>query len=269
MMKKFLLLTLLVAIFAACEKTDPVADLEGDMLKSTELNGEHFNLNLIGVKDKVMDDISGGNVIFVDLYGVTNIMLLPAEEGQSFAVLDKNGTDGEAALQLPEPGLDPYIIGDPGVADTESDYSVWIRPLGKPGGIAEINTMAEVDSINLTDFLKNKEAKDLDAIFALDPDASVTWVWIPQTVTVERKPGKQKFVDVTGELLTVKYEVTVEYDSDGDGILDTSLTFEVRIPIFDDILENEYWEYDNNGLKLLQMRFYPGIPADVTDWDEV
>jgi hypothetical protein len=245
MMKKFLLLTLLVAIFAACEKTDPVADLEGDMLKSTELNGEHFNLNLIGVKDKVMDDISGGNVIFVDLYGVTNIMLLPAEEGQSFAVLDKNGTDGEAALQLPEPGLDPYI-----------------RPLGKPGGIAEINTMAEVDSINLTDFLKNKEAKDLDAIFALDPDASVTWVWIPQTVTVERKPGKQKFVDVTGELLTVKYEVTVEYDSDGDGILDTSLTFEVRIPIFD-------WEYDNNGLKLLQMRFYPGIPADVTDWDEV
>ena len=265
-MKKILLFILIAVLFAACEKTDPVADL-GDELKSTVLVGEHFNLNLIGVKDKVMDDVSGGNVIFVDLYGVTNIMLLPAAEGESFTVLDKNGTDGEAALQMPEPGLDPYIIGEPGDADTESDYSVWIRPLGKPGGIAEINTMAEVDSINLADFLKNKEAKDLDEIFVLDPDASVTWVRIPQTVTVERKPGKQKFVDVTGELLTVMYEVTVEYDSDGDDVLDKTLVFEVRIPIFDDILENEFWEYDNDGLKLLQMRFYPGMPADVTDWD--
>jgi len=31
-------------------------------------------------------------------------------------------------------------------------------------------------------------------------------------------------------------------------------------------LENEYWEYDNNGLKLLQARFYP-IGTDVSEAD--
>ena len=31
---------------------------------------------------------------------------------------------------------------------------------------------------------------------------------------------------------------------------------QVRVPIFDDLLEGEYWEYENNGLRLAQIRFY-------------
>src|SRR5215213_8489563 len=61
--------------------------------------GAHYNLNIIGVpKGKAMSNGSG-NVIFVPETGSTKIML---SEGP-FDVLDKNGTDGQAAFQLPNP----------------------------------------------------------------------------------------------------------------------------------------------------------------------
>jgi len=41
----------------------------------------------------------------------------------------------------------------------------------------------------------------------------------------------------------------------------------VRVPIFDDIIQGEYWEYDNNKLKLLQVRFYP-VGTDVSLADD-
>jgi hypothetical protein len=53
---------------------------------------------------------------------------------------------------------------------------------------------------------------------------------------------------------------------DGDGVFEE--TVYARVPIFDDILENEYWEYDNHGLKLLQIRFYPGVETNVSDSDQ-
>jgi hypothetical protein len=45
------------------------------------------------------------------------------------------------------------------------------------------------------------------------------------------------------------FEVTV----DDGGVIST---IQVRVPIFNDLLENEYWLYDNHGLRLLQVRFY-------------
>src|SRR4030042_4622587 len=68
-------------------------------------SGSHFTLNIIGVaKNKSVNmDQAAGNVIFVPLYGTAKIALFgPADY---FAVLDKNGTDGPAAFQLPDPGL--------------------------------------------------------------------------------------------------------------------------------------------------------------------
>lgn len=44
-------------------------------------------------------------------------------------------------------------------------------------------------------------------------------------------------------------------DLDADGTVD-------RIPLFDERLQGYFWEYDNNGLKLLQLRFYE-VPTDV------
>ena len=91
--------------------------------------GAHYNLNIIGVpKGKTMSSGSG-NVIFVPETGSTKILL---SEGP-FDVLDKNGTDGSAAFQLPNP--DPENDGT-------TTYSVLARALGKPGGSSKTTTCA-------------------------------------------------------------------------------------------------------------------------------
>ena len=83
-------------------------------------SGSHYSLNIIGVaKNKTAEMTDGnGHVIFVPLWGKAKIEL---QEGEDFAVLDANGTDGPARFQLPDPDLDPYLVGDPGDAATVSD----------------------------------------------------------------------------------------------------------------------------------------------------
>src|SRR5213078_786109 len=94
-------------------------------------SGPHYNLNIIGVShDKNPNmDAGSGNVIFVDLGSrdaavTTKILLSQSADAGVFAVLDKNGTDGEASFSLPAPG----------------GYTVWARALGTPGGQAKITT---------------------------------------------------------------------------------------------------------------------------------
>jgi hypothetical protein len=174
-------------------------------------SGAHYNLNIIGVpKDKtaVMDDNSGHR-IFVNLEGKTKIWL---GEGEEFSVLDANGTNGSAKFQLP--AADPDNDG-------VTEYSVWMRTLGKPGGSAVMKTCGS----------------DLS-----DPNQPVE-VCPMYELTMERKKGGSKFTDVSRELLYVYA------DLDGDGVPE-------RYPLFDDALQDYFWGYDNNGLKLAQFRFY-------------
>jgi len=219
-------------------------------------SGSHYSLNIIGVKNPKTADMtdSSGHVIFVPLTTKAKIEL---QEGEDFAVLDANGTDGPARFQLPDPGLDPYVIGgDMTGVDTVSDYSVFVRPLGKPGGWATITTCADIVETNLESFLSAQDAKALNRAGAFGGQCSIEQVG--QEITM-RTSGKSTFTNVTAELLTIVLQVEVDYD--GDGIVDDTIL--VRVPIFNDILANEYWEYDNNGLKLLQVRFYP-VGTDVT-----
>ncbi len=84
-----------------------------------------------------------------------------------------------------------------------------------------------------------------------------------------RTKGRTTFTNVTAQLLTIVLKVELTYDDDGDPLTDDLVEIVyVRVPLFDDLIENEYWEYDNKGLKLLQVRFYPGVVSDVTDWDK-
>ena len=68
--------------------------------------------------------------------------------------------------------------------------------------------------------------------------------WVPSTEIVELsgKTGKKSFTDVTKELTTI-------YADFGEGL--------VRYGLFDDELQGYAWDYDNNGLRHVQMRFYP------------
>lgn len=177
-------------------------------------SGPHYNLNIIGVpKNKSADMSNNGHRIFVPLWGNSKILLY---EGEDFQVLDANGTDGSASFKLPNPDPDN---------DGVTEYSVWARALGKPGGSSTTTTCA------------------YDATGEL-------WCSIYAMVLVRDK-GKSWFDNVTKELLYIYV------DLDGDGNVE-------RYPLFDKALEGYFWNYDNNGLKLAQLRFYE-IPTDVNN----
>ena len=241
----------------------------------TKLTGKHYNLNIIGVKNPKTADMDSdhgtGGVIFVNLSGKSKIGLVesgsadaPGIDPEDYAVLDKNGTDGDGALlALPDPGLDPYIVGqDRTDVDTMSDYSIFARPLGKPLGYAKITTCAEVVESEFLDYFDKDGLEILNEAAYSSGVASIEQVGHDVTF---RNKGKTTYVNVTAELLTIVLKVEVWVDLDGDGS-ETPEELEIvyaRIPIFSDILQGEYWEYDNYNLKLLSVRFYP-IPTDVS-----
>ena len=66
-----------------------------------------------------------------------------------------------------------------------------------------------------------------------------------------RTKGKSKFENVSKELLYIYV------DLDDDGNLE-------RYPLFDEALQDYFWDYDNSGLKLVQLRFYE-VPTTVPE----
>jgi hypothetical protein len=198
-------------------------------------SGAHFTLNIIGVKaghEKYMDDCDSGNRIFVKLGQAANEKKgLSAQVAETdiwltkgdFAVLDCDGTDGDAAFQL----QDPYSSNAGCTA-----YSVWARALGKPGGQANMTLC-----VTYTDDLTGEE------IDLCSPDI----VNLPRS-----KGGVAKFTNVSLELLTICVQVCTAVDADGNCI-----TWEwERKYLFDEDLSDQFWKYDNEGLKHAQLRFY-------------
>lgn len=108
--------------------------------------------------------------------------------------------------------------------DGVTSYSVYARALGTPGGSSITTTCAT------------------------DPATGEVVCSSLSTVLV-RDRGGSKFTNVSKQLLFVVA------DLDGDGVLD-------RVPLFDDRLQDFFWQYDNNGLRLAQLRFYM-TPTDV------
>jgi len=97
-------------------------------------------------------------------------------------------------------------------------YSVFARALGTPGG------------------------NSLTTTCAIDPlDGSEVCSVI--TLTLERGKGKSSFENVS------KYLLYIYADVNHDGVLD-------RVGLFDSSLQSYFWDYDNRGLKLAQLRFY-------------
>jgi hypothetical protein len=179
------------------------------------------------------------DMLFLDHLRQNKIML---SEGE-YAVLDKNATDGAGAFQLPNPDPDN---------DGVTVYSVWARALGKPGGKATMQTAAwDVG---------------LDGVLGTADDILVYSMY---KLEVERGHGKQVFSDVSRYLLYVYVEEDIIGDPDeipdsGDEVV---LVEAGRYPLFDPALEDYFWEYDNHGLKLLQLRFYE-VSVEVPDWPE-
>ena len=188
-------------------------------------SGAHYNLNIIGMdKAKNVDPdsiTSQGHRIFVrlgsrDTKATTKILLV---EGTEFAVLDYDGTDGEAKFQLPNPDPDNNGI---------TQYSVYLRVVGKPGGKIRMNTAA-------TDPDFGEIVSDLGVVSV-------------------REKGQMKFANVSAELLYIYA-----------WIYDAGVWTYQRVPLFSDLLQDYLWYYDNNGVRIAQLRFYEGAPTQVPD----
>lgn len=254
---RFIPLALAFAGLAACQEQAPTEPaIEPAFVPG--LGGHDYQLNIIGVpKDKTADmDNNNGRRIFVRLNGgetVTNpggkwkegkswddldkinkILLQPGD----FQVLDANATDDDGALfQLPDPCDD----ADP-TTDCTPFYRITARALGTPGGSATITTCADEEGAGF--------------------DGSDD-VWCGSNgLFIERKRGKSPTYEVTDNLLKLTILVDPDLDpelsaclgvDDVDGEQDA---VEHDVWLFDDCFENYFWNYDNNGLKLLQLRFY-------------
>ena len=107
--------------------------------------------------------------------------------------------------------------------DVTQTYEVYVRALGKPGG-----------SANVTSCYTDELGDD--------------WC-LSDSITFERKRGKPQAINASKDLLYV--EVCVEFDDLGNCIA-TDI-----IEIFSEEAYGYFWDYDNNGLKLAQFRFYP------------
>ena len=216
-------------------------------------SGSHYNLNIIGVpKDKTADMTGNdGHRIFVQLYGgesvvslngkpltdkVNKIFLQPAPLGGSFLVLDANATDSNGALfQLP---------GD--VSTTT--YTVWARALGKPGGKANMTTCGTVTVLD-----------PLTGLPVIDPATGLPVQEVLcslATLKLERTKNA-KFMNVTNYLLSLNVDLTANLTLTScllNGGTTTATTMQVSL--FNSCFQSVFWNYDNTGLHLLQLRFY-------------
>ena len=242
-----LLAAALMVAFTGCDQsTDPTSSQASTARPALGVattgsgapSGAHYNLNIIGVpKDKSPTfDGGSGRRIFVDLgktgtVANTRINLIEGD----FAVTDANGTDGVAEFQLPNPDPD---------GDGTTAYSVYVRALGKPGRKASMQSCYE----------------DVDGTWcAADFAGGVEPIELEHT-----KSGAPKFTNVSKDLLYVDY--CTAWTAGPDTILGTDddvCTSISQVPLFGNEDLDYYWSYDNQGLKLAQLRFYE-VPTTVT-----
>jgi len=196
------------------------------------LSGPHYNLNIIGVENPKKSDLTGSDrhTIFVGLgrSGTTTskIYLTPGP----FQVCDGNSFDAAyscdgsqvaaqgAVFQLP---CDTATETDEGCPEgvTSASYQIWARALGQPGGSATITTCATDDTGEVICSTENS--------------------------VLVRDKGKPTFTNVTKAL------TSLDACFDVGGVV----TCEV-VSLFDTDLVDYFWQYQNTGLRLAQLRFY-------------
>ena len=215
-----------------------------------KLSGPHYQINLIGHPKSISGDYSNGRAImiplkttnndslpcvgFADGADVTNdtketleyqnveptkgakLVFTPAED---FAIVDRDGTDGYAEVEIPTVvdlnGDDPN--------DRILAVDVYLRILGKPNQCMRINGYAD------------------------NTDQSL-WFWSGR-VELKRKAGQSTFVKVN-DLFNVWW---CEDDGTGACVSNT----EVELSVFDSSFASYFWDVQNNGVRNVQVRFYP------------
>jgi len=204
-------------------------------------SGPHYNLNIIGVTNGKNPPLTGSDrhTIFVPLVSDQTgdpdtlasdgapILLTPGPftvcDGNAFdPAVDCNGNTVSklgAVFQLPCNNLNTLGVVVPCTSSgpgSIASYQVWARVLGTPGGNGTI-TLCAFDQTTSTEVCNTDE------------------------ILMRNKANK--FTDITKTLTTL-----VGATGPG-GIVG-------NYPLFASGFSGFFWDYDNNGNKLLQLRFY-------------
>lgn len=192
-------------------------------------SGAHYNLNITGHTTCAGTDLEGSNrhTIQVLLRGGDSA----GDLGGSLASdIDKKNKiyldqsyDGTFAV------LDGNACNGDGALfqlPAPGAYAIYARALGAPGGRADMTTCATGAGDDLV-----LGTADDEIVCSTD------------SVVLVRGKGKSSFDNVTSELTTIYADI------DGDGDMET-------VEIFDADLYDYFWNYDNRGLRLAQLRFY-------------
>jgi len=198
--------------------------------------GVHYNLNIIGVSHDKKVDMTNSNrhTIFVplgkngDVKSCKIYVVRNVANPDQFQVLDGNATDGSATIAVP--------FEDYGTLS----FNVYATALGKPGGKADVTATVTFEegtygSLLMGDF------------------------------TLKRGKGKPKPVDIS-DIFRASGWIDVDPVTGVQGPEDITFT-EVWVFNIPTLLEY-LWDYDNQGLKLMQVRFYPTTSGSWTNVPE-
>jgi hypothetical protein len=196
--------------------------------QANSCTGPHYNLNIIGVpKDKTVPDMTGSNrhTLFVPLQSGADetvprqvkIFYVP---GDRFQVLDGNCTDdNECTIMVPSEPLGDLC------------YDVWATALGKPFGNAIVTAECIIE--DLVEPATCTDALELGSF---------------EVTRLKGKPHPENISGIFRASGCVDLNASLTCDS---GDLRFNGVWIFNIP---QLLEY-FWDYDNNGLKLMQVRF--------------
>jgi hypothetical protein len=189
------------------------------------LSGPHYNLNFVGVpKNKTVPDMTGSDrhTVFVPLQSggdVSRQVKIYYIPGDDFRVIDGNATDDNTAIiQVPSSTL------------SDTCYDVYAYALGKPYGNAVIQAECTIDGLL----------------------GSCSDALLQNSFSVSRIKGKPK-----QENISDVFRASGCVDLNTSGTCDTGDLQFTNVWIFNvPQLQEYFWDFDNNGLRLMQTRFY-------------
>jgi hypothetical protein len=207
----------LAAAVAAAATATAVAAAQKATTGNGAPSGAHFNLNIIGVAHGKSPNMAKGGG------DVIFVGLGTSSDALTTKILLSQAADSTFEV-LDKNGTDgeaSFALPLPG------SYTVWARALGTPGGQAKMATCATF----------------------IDPTTGTSSVLCSTDNEVfVRGKGKSSFRDVTSALTTI----SLVLGSPAELACGTP-----TVSLFATCLQGFLWQYDNNGLKLLQVRFYP------------
>ena len=245
-MKKIIAVGLAIVLLLTVAVTPALAKKPG-----TDFNGPHYNLNLIG-KDKEMPgdyDNPDRHTMFVplDTTGMTIDLEEPNNldqetlpgikiemtQGDEFAMIDGNATDGYGAFEIGAGKYNVYIAvkaKSPKYDDPYTDITGWVEAYDNLGQLWYYLDVGDVQ------VKKGKNSwTDATELFFVDTSEDafgyLNWLEVEDMWVFDYMAG-----------LDTWYEDMADLGEEGEYDL-SDLAY--------------FWQFDNHGNKLIQVRFYP------------